>query len=267
MSKAKNYLKVLIHFLVIITLGLFFLLGFFYIFLPSYTNHQETLTVPNLEGIHLDQVDEYLTARNLRYEVTSDSSFSSAHPPHTILKQDPRAGSKVKENRKIYISLNAANPPSVKMPRLQDGSVKNAMMVLESLGLVLGEIEYVPDLAQNAVLEQQFNGKEIPEGTLIPKGSRIDLVVGDGLGNQVLTVPDVVGMDIEDAEVIIKGSGLKIGALINEAGTGQPPGTVLRQTPSAGLNIRIGEVIDLWIVDPANNVFEEDAPILQELEN
>jgi beta-lactam-binding protein with PASTA domain len=173
----------------------------------------------------------------------------------------------VKENRKIYISLNAANPPSVKMPRLQDGSVKNAIMVLESLGLVLGDIEYVPDLAQNAVLEQHFSGKEIPEGTLIPKGSRIDLIVGDGLGNQVLTVPDVIGMDMEDAEVIIKGSGLKIGSKINESGDGQPPGTVLRQTPSAGSTIRIGEVIDLWIVDPANDRIEEDAPILRELDN
>ena len=267
MIKSNSFLGVLLHLVIIITIIVLIVLGFFYLYLPKATNQGETLTVPNLEGIPLQQVDEYLTKRNLRYEVTADSSFSSVHPPLTILKQDPRAGSKVKENRKIYISVNAANPPKVNMPKLKDGSVKNAMMVLESLGLILGEIEYVPDLAQNAVLKQLYKGKEIPEGASIPKGAKIDLVVGDGLGNQVFTVPDVVGMDIEDAEVIIKGSGLKIGTMINETTEGETSGTVIRQLPQAGSNIRIGEVIDLWIIQSGVEDFEEEAPIIRDLEN
>lgn len=267
MIKSNSFVGVLIHLIIIITIVVLLVLGFFYLYLPKATNKGETLTVPNLEGVPLQQVDEFLTKRNLRYEVTADSSYSSVHPPLTILKQDPRAGSKVKENRKVYISVNAANPPKVNMPKLKDGSVKNAMMVLESLGLILGEIEYVPDLAQNAVLKQLYNGKEIPEGAPVPKGARIDLVVGDGLGNQVFSVPDVIGMDVEDAEVIIKGSGLKIGTLINESQEDQPSGTVIRQLPAAGTNIRIGEVIDLWVVQSDENDFDDDAPILQNLEN
>lgn len=266
MIKTNSFKGVLLHLLIIITLVVVLVLGFFFYFLPDYTNHQETLTVPNLEGITLDQIDQHVTSRNLRYEVTADSSFSSAHPPLTILKQDPRAGSKVKENRKIYVSVNASNPPKVNMPRLIDGSVKNAIMVLESLGLILGEIEYVPDLAQNAVLKQMYKGKEIEEGSTIHKGSKVDLVVGDGLGNQVFSVPDVTGMDIEDAEVLIIGSGLKIGTLIHEESSGEDlPGTVLRQTPSAGTNIRIGEVVDLWVIDPGTGVPDEDAPLIRDL--
>lgn len=265
MIKSNYFVGVLIHLIIIATITILLVLAFFYLYLPKATNQGDTLTVPNLEGVPLQQVDEYLTKRNLRYEVTADSSYSSAHPPFTILKQDPRAGSKVKENRKVYISVNAADPPKVNMPKLKDGSVKNAMMVMESLGLIMGEIEYVPDLAQNAVLKQVYKGKEIEEGTAIPKGAKIDLVVGDGLGNQVFSVPDVTGMDVEDAEVIIKGSGLKIGTMISETQEGLPSRTIIRQLPSAGTNIRIGEVIDLWVVEGGDDDFEEDAPLLRDL--
>ncbi len=267
MIRSNSIVGVLIHLIIIITIVVLLVLAFFYLYLPKATNQGDTLTVPNLEGVPLQQVDEYLTKRNLRYEVTADSSFSSAHPPLTILKQDPRAGSKVKENRKVYISVNAANPPKVNMPKLKDGSVKNAMMVLESLGLILGEIEYVPDLAQNAVLKQLYKGKEIPDGASIPKGARIDLVVGDGLGNQVFSVPDVTGMDVEDAEVIIKGSGIKIGTMISVKEEGQPSGTVTRQLPPPGTNIRIGEVIDLWVIESSQLDSEDDSPLIKNLEN
>ncbi len=138
MFKTKSIKDVALHLLLIIITITLLILGFFYIYLPKTTNHGETLTVPDLEGMPFANVDEVLTERNMRYEVQADSSYSADYPPFTILKQYPAAGSKVKENRKISLSLNAANPPLVKMPRLEDGSVKNAQMVLESFGLVLG---------------------------------------------------------------------------------------------------------------------------------
>jgi beta-lactam-binding protein with PASTA domain len=267
MFKAKSIKDVALHLLLIIITITLLILGFFYIYLPKTTNHGETLTVPDLEGMPFANVDEVLTERNMRYEVQADSSYSADYPPFTILKQYPAAGSKVKENRKISLSLNAANPPLVKMPRLEDGSVKNAQMVLESFGLVLGEIEYKPDLAQNAVLEQMHQGREIEEGTLIHKGSVIDLIVGDGLGNRILPVPDVAGMSLEDAEFLIIGSGLKLGSVIHEFEEGHLPGTIIRQLPPAGESVRIGDVIDLWVVEVnENDGGLQDSPIIRDLE-
>src|SRR5699024_912234 len=157
---------------------------------PKATNHGETITVPNLQGMAFAEMDEHLTKRSLRYEV-NDSTFTSEFPPLTVMKQYPKAGAQVKENRKSLLSLNATNPPLVKAPRLIDSSVKNAQLVLNSFGLELGEIEYKPDLAANAVLEQHYKGKPIEEGTQIPKGSKIDLVVGDGKGEQTFETPNL----------------------------------------------------------------------------
>lgn len=259
--KAKTIKDLFLHLGIILTLTFTLIFTFFYVYLPATTNHEETITVPELEGIHLSEIDEFLTKRNLRYEVTRDSGYSDKYPPKSILKQYPEPGDKVKENRKIYLTLNAENPPEVKMPKLIDGSVKNAQMVLESYNLRLGEIKYVPDLAQNAVLEQWYNGNEIEPGTRIPKGSKINLVVGDGLGNQQLTVPDLEGMEFESAEFVIIGSGLKIGSVIQSNGTNEEIGSdsletiessptkmvVTRQNPEPGGKIRIGEVVDLWL--------------------
>jgi beta-lactam-binding protein with PASTA domain len=250
---------VLIHLGIILLLATVGGLWFFYSYLPSTTHHNETVTVPDLEGIHLDNIDEFLTQRNLNYEVLTDSGFTDAYDPKTVLVQYPLAGAKVKENRKLFLTLNATNPPKVKMPDLVDGSVKNAQLVLESYGLELGAIEYVPDLAQNAVLEQRRDGREIAPGEMIAKGTRIDLLVGDGLGNTLLEVPDLVGLEMEEAEVVVVGSGLKVGGTLfrdptlsdrdpkDQAQQQQDRLVIVKQRPAAGDNIRIGEEVDLWL--------------------
>ncbi|MEK6480660.1 PASTA domain-containing protein [Catalinimonas sp. 4WD22] len=274
--KVNSLKDVLIHLAIVIILGATLLVLFFYVYLPNTTNHGETVTVPDLEGIHQDDIDEFLTKRNLRYEVLADSGFTAEYEPFTILNQYPAPGSKVKENRKIFLTLNAINPPKVKMPDLVDGSVKNAQLVLESYGLERGNIKYVPDLAQNAVLEQNYEGSAIEPGTFIPKGSKIDLVVGDGLGNTVLEVPDVKGMDLEEAEFIIVGSGLKVGSVLfqdpslsgqnaREVVENAPPGeryVVARQNPTSEQKVRIGEEIDIWL----NLLGDQEDSILDEEE-
>ena len=262
----NSWRDVLIQLALMVAIAVVFLLGFFYVYLPNTTNHGETITVPDLEGIPLDELDEFLTDRNLRFEINKVSGFSSQYPPLAVLKQFPLPNSKVKENRKIYISLNAKEPPKVRMPQLVDGSVKNAQVVLKSYDLLLGEITYASDMALNAVLKQLYQGKPISEGASVPKGAKIDLIVGDGLGNQVFNAPTLIGLTYEDAEFSVIGQGLKVGDVHYEedgkatievksadgAVTYQeqsmPLGTVFKQSPSADKKIKIGDYIDLWIV-------------------
>jgi len=241
--------KIGIHLGIIFALGLALILLFFYYFLPSYTNHGETITVPDLEGMPFDDLEDYLTTRDLRFEVEQDSGYSAELPALTVLKQYPLAGSKVKSNRKLFVNLNKTTPRKVSMPNLIDGSVKSAQMVLESYGLELGRIEYKPDLAQNAVLEQRLDGSVIEPGDSIYQGSSIDLIVGDGLGNQMLEVPALLGMDYEDAEFTVIGSGLRLGSVLTAQPVDTlPVGAVTRQVPAAGESIRIGQDIDLWVI-------------------
>jgi len=255
----RSWKGLLIHLGIIAGLTIAAVLIFFNMYLPSTTNHGETVTVPDLEGLHIDEINEFLTKRNLKHEVTADSGFTQEYQPLTVLTQYPLPGAKVKENRKIFLSLNAVNPPQVKMPRLIDGSVKNAALLLESYGLEIGNIKYVPDLAQNAVLEQNYDGEPIEAGTFIPKGAKIDLLVGDGLGNTTLEVPELEGLVLDEAEVVILGSGLKVGNILfrdpsladrdpkDELQQSQDRLVIVQQRPVSGRKIRIGQEIDIWL--------------------
>ncbi len=238
----------------------------FYIYFPLITNHGDTITVPNLVGMELSELDDFLSDRDLRYEILNDSSYSSDYPPYSVLQQNPSENEKVKENRKIYLTLNSSIPPKIKMPKIINGSVKNAQLILKSYDLKLGDITYVPDMARNAVLKIYINGDSINESDLILKGSIIDLEVGNGLGNQVFDAPDLINIGLEEAKFTIIGSGLRLGNIIyedsgyynnkvldeegNEINEKHwvKPGNVYKQYPAKTTKVKIGRRINLWIV-------------------
>ena len=247
--KAETPLDVLKHLFLIALVGLLLVLGFFYVYLPVSTHHGETITVPKVTGMNVADLEKYLNERNLAYFV-DDSSYSPNIRPFTVLVQDPAPGEKVKEGRKIYLQVSMKNPPIIKMPKLTDGSSKNAMLILKSYDLVVGQIQQVPDLAQNAVLKQLVNGKEIAPGAPITKGTKVDLVVGDGQGNQTFAVPKLINMPEDEAITLLIGQGLQKGEVFElPVEEGQVPGTVVRQRPVFGpdATIRMGQLVDIWI--------------------
>ncbi len=250
--KANSAKDILIHLGIIIVVAILLITSFFYLYLPSKTNHGESITVPDLSGLQLEELEEFLLKRDLRYEVTPDSGFSADLPAYAVLSQTPKSGEKVKENRKIYISINAVNPPMIKMPKLVDGSLKNAQMVMESYDLKLGEIIYEPHEFQNAVLKQLSGGEEIEEGTDVPKGTVIDLVIGNGLGRP-FEMPDLLESMQDDAEFIIKGNGLRVGTVHQKQVEDKAAGLVIQQYPEAGEQIRTGSRVDIWVVASKND--------------
>lgn len=230
-------------------IGISLLLGFLFlkIYLPMYTNHGESVSVPDLSGYTYDEGVEILERANLQYEVSLDSGFNTDLKTFAILKQIPEANSQVKSGKKVYLTLNAKNPPMLKMPNLVNTHLKNVQEILANMGLERGDIVYVPDIASNVVLEQKYRGVNLPEGFEIPKGARVDLVVGDGMGNQILAVPDLKGMDEVEAEFLILGSSLRVGNKYYLDTDSVSAGQVLRQTPQPSTQVKTGELIDLWI--------------------
>jgi len=227
--------------------------GFFFVYLPLTTNHGETIVVPKITGMNQADLEDYLDERNLRYFV-DDSSYNPGTRPFTVLNQDPAPGEKVKEDRKIYITVAMKNPPVIKMPTLTGGSQKNAQMILSSYGLTVGQIRLVPNLAQNTVLRQFVDGKEIAPGAPIAKGSKVDLEVGDGLGNQEFPVPNLINMPADEATTLLVGQGLELGeTFYQEPQEGEVEGTVVKQRPVAlpGATIRMGQLVDIWVAGKA----------------
>ena len=203
---SKQFLK---HFVLAIAILLILLLTTL-VWLKIYTHHGQSISVPNLTGLTEDEVHDVVSSRKLNYEVI-DSIFATDMPRGTVVKQNPRPNSKVKVRRKVFITMNAVNPEKVAMPNLVSLSDRQAILALENTGLKLGDISYRPDFAVNSVLQQNFNGSVIIEGTMIEKGSVIDLVLGMGLSNETTEVPDLEGMTLAAAKAKISSRFLNFG--------------------------------------------------------
>lgn len=247
----RSFSDLLVNIGIIVALMAVLFLAFFFVYLPFTTNHGQTITVPDVTKLSFDEMQNLLEDRDLRYEV-SDCTFVAGAQPLTVIQQYPRANAKVKEGRKIYVTLIKRVPPIVPMPKLVDLTLRSAELNLKSQGLEMGETIYVPDVAKNSVLRQLYNGKEIAAGTPVPKGAKIDLEIGDGLGSTMFEIPNVVGLPLDEAEAAIRGSNLKVGTKISVDDPEKEVGTVIKQRPEArpGERIRVGEAMDLWIVGP-----------------
>lgn len=244
----------LLHAVTAVVIVIALSLLYFYVYLPGTTNHDESITVPNVEGMDIAKVASFLAEHDLRYEI-NDSSYSSEYPPLAVLKQVPAAGARVKENRKIYLSVNRINPPTVPVPDLLDGSLVNAEAVLKGSELKRGKVTLVRGPFLNVVKEMRIEGKEVVPGARVPKGTTIDLVLMDGYGDRGPT-PNVLGKTFADANVLIRGNYFSVGKVTAVGDT--TGGVVIQQNPAPGENIHVGDVVDLWIGQPGSSPDDAD---------
>jgi len=257
--KANNLTDIFKHLLIIVAILFLLVSGLFYFYLPSKTNHGESITVPDLTGLKLEELDQFLLDRNLRYEI-NDSSYEVDMAPLTVLRQFPKPGARVKENRKIYITINRETPPLIRLPEtIINYSLKNAIAVLESNELKRGKIEYVPYPLSNLVLEMKVNGRNKFGGDRIPKGTSVDLVVGNGSGNAKFSMEDLMDYSLDDAKVMINGSGLKLGLVTGQTDSTDANWIISRQVPEAGATVSVGQFVDLW-VKPYDSLSRKNEP-------
>jgi beta-lactam-binding protein with PASTA domain len=278
-KKESSFFDLIKHLGLAIIVLIVLVYGFFNVYLPISTNQGETISVPDLQGMMHYDVAEFLDKRNLRYEIEADSGYSAKYPPLAVLKQFPLANDKVKENRKIYLTLNTKKPPVIKLPSLYGLSIKNAILEFNSLGFLLGTTTYKPASHLNTIMSMSIVGKKYQGGELVAKGSKIDFILADGLGNRHLESPNLEGLDLEEAKTVIFGSGLKFRnavykeeddimvEAVNSEGeeylkeVPMAKGKVFKQKPRAGKQIRIGTEVDIWLVE-IDSVSSDSAPKL-----
>ena len=220
--------------------------------LRIYTDHGESIEIPNLRGKTTAEVSEILNKIDLRYQIR-DSVYSHETAPGTVLDHFPKAGMKVKENRTIFITLCAISQEKIPMPQLTDISYRQAINIIESSGLIAGKVEYKPSEFPNLVLEQKSEGREIPVGEIIPKGSVIDLVLGSNSNGETSLVPNLFGQNLTEAKLSLDEVFLNIGTITYDESVlyeaQKEKAMIFKQSPDpAGVfEVQKGTAIDLWL--------------------
>lgn len=220
-------------------LFLFYSLGF-------YTHHGEGMPVPKLKGLPIAKAIQLLEEQGLRYQI-NDSIYLIDQAPGTIVEQDPDPNTNVKANRTIYLIVTR-DAPNIKFPDIEGRTFLEVRSILNNYQLKVGDTTYRSDVARDVILEAIFGGNSIKKGQQIPKGSRIDLILGDGLGASEVDIPNLLGLNLNEARMALLGSSLMLGNISFEGSTDSVNSKVVSQFPAISdtLNkVSIGTPIDI----------------------
>lgn len=247
----QPFRKTFLFNLIVITLICLVIYWLFFASLSKITGHGQEINVPQLEGKSISQAVDIL--EHAEFNIDIDSAFDPTKKPLEVIMQQPEKGFKVKKGRTIFLTVNRTSAPKIKMPNLVNLSFRSAEMMLKSNKLILGDTTLKPDLADGAVLAQVFQGQDIPAGTMIAQGSKVDLVIGDGLGQKEMKVPDIVGMTYPEAVAVLGASNLNYTAVFDGVITDTSTALVYMQAPQPyndfqELNkINEGDVVDFRV--------------------
>lgn len=221
--------------------------------LSFYTNHGTGIPVPKLKGMSADNAISMLENQGFDYRV--DSVYKVDVAPGTIIEQDPDPGTLVKENRIIYLTMVSTQAPIVSLPDVEQQLFISASGTLKNYGLKFDTV-YRPDIARDMVLEIRYEGRIIKPGEKIPKGSKLELILGDGKGASELEVPDLINQDLDAAKFVIRTSGLTLGTIEYQGAiTDSNNVIVVSQYPmktDSATKVSIGTPINLMVKQGTN---------------
>ena len=180
------------------------------IVLSIITQHGREIIVPDMTGLTFEECQDIAASVGIRVEI-GDSVYVRRMKPGAVFSQLPKAGSKVKKDRRVLLTTNAMNSKKVSMPSLVGLSMRQAKAELSSKGLALGKLIYVEDMATNNVLKQMYRGVSVDAGTPVESGASINLVVGLNEEDGITFVPNVIGLKYQRAVDAIQENSLNIG--------------------------------------------------------
>ena len=227
----------------------------------SYTLHGITVEVPDLDGFHYTEVSSFLKGNQLE-SIIIDSVYDSQKQPGVVLDQDPKAFSKVKPGRKVYLTINSIVPPKVILPILNDLTLRQARSRVKMYGLDVDSLIYRPSECTNCIIGVLYNGKKAKPGLAIQKGHKITLIVGSGLGEEKVSIPYLYGKTLEEVEAYLVERGFNLGlirndeTIVNKADSAKA--IVYKQIPefNEDSKIPLGKSIDVFLTTD-NTKFRE----------
>jgi beta-lactam-binding protein with PASTA domain len=201
------------------------------------------VSVPDVVGKKSEEAQGILQGRGLGMKV-EDRLYNVA-PVDTIVRQSPASGSRVKIGQFDHVVVSLG-PQKATIPSLTDRSVRAARIELLRSGLQAGEISsaYLPGYEQDAVLQQ-----DPAPGKSDVSSPHVDMLVSLGARPLAFVMPDLMGMNLAEAEQRLTASGLHIGKINVTAEPGALHGTVLGQNPLHGGRVELGSPVDLQVAE------------------
>jgi beta-lactam-binding protein with PASTA domain len=182
------------------------------LWLMIYTRHGQTFALPNFTGLLLADAQRLAREKHLRIEVI-DSVFISAKPRGSVIEQNPKPKVRVKNNRTVFLTMNAMSAKKVIVPSVTGLSLRQAKATIDLQGLEIGRLFFAYDIAPGNVVGQLHLGRPVQAGERLEFGSKIDLIVGKSYGSEHTALPHLKGLSLPLAKSSIIEASLNVGSV------------------------------------------------------
>ena len=198
--------------------------------------------VPDLKGKSLSGALDMLAPLKISL-LKEGSEFNSAVPISSILRQQPVAGTKVREGKTVRVVVSQGGE-TVFTPAITGLPLRNAEMMLRQNQLILGEVTESPSLR----LEKGLILSQDPQAEIsVERNSLVNIVVSRGEPPEgVVLIPDFLRKNVAEASRWAASVGIPL-TTDKDPSSLFPYGTVLAQDPTADAHIGDDSAVKLTI--------------------
>jgi serine/threonine-protein kinase len=200
----------------------------------------KTVEVPDIKGKTTAEAKTTLEKLDLVLEVEKEV-YNADVAAGLIITQNPESGKELQNGKTVKVTVSKGVKTGT-IPSVIGMSEADAVKAIETANFVVGEIkrEYNSNYNANIVFQMNPNG-----ATTANEGTKVTIYVSKG--EDLITVPSVVGQTEADAKSTIKNAGLTVGTITTEASTDYAKGMVIRQSPTDGNQVAKGSDVAIVV--------------------
>ncbi len=220
------------------------------VLMPLYISQGSVKVVPDVLNMQYEDASKRLRQAGLTAIKSYHVKYLSGVDSNIVLSQMPEAGVEVKPGRNVYLVVNKLEKPSFPMPDLLGRPELDAQETAARMDLKLQNVQI------SSVTKAEENGRvlsqSIPAQTMVKAGNAVSIIVGrfevSAEGMKKLTVPDVLGMSLDQATQAVADAGLKLGKVTTEYSASLVPNTVISQKPAVNAYVSPDQLVELTVV-------------------
>ncbi len=224
-------------FVIVFVISFIAVASFFPNILPWNRESSGTAEVPDLIGLSYDKAVE--TYSNI--EFIKEEEYSAEYNEGIIFEQSPEYGESIEApfEIKVFVSKGAKE---VTVPDVVNLDIEQAQKVLEK-----HEIEWSVEYKESNTIPEDIVISAIPgEGKTVKVNKDVvKLIISSGSEKKQIVVPNVIGKQVQSAELELSKLGLT--STVTETESEKPKGTVIKQSISAGSSVSEKALIKLTV--------------------
>lgn len=222
--------------------------------LKLYTNHGRSMEIPTFTGTLIEEAREVADDEGLKIDVTT-GAFDPERSPGLVVQQIPQVGSRVKNNRTVYLTVLSDKAPDVTLPSLvgnYEYGRYSSLLDAKKIKHRVRERVYDAKQQEGSVLylyhdDRKITDQDLRDGVTVPMGGTVELVITKRKGNKV-SMADYRCQLFGTAEFAITGSQLRVGKLSGDF-SDRNSAYVVSTSPAAGEQTETGAKVDLVLSD------------------